>query len=426
MNHASLHRASTSDRMAQSPARQAGPTQGPALRIHAPDGLPDGSPPEPSLEWTWPQFFRDYVRPRMRQQIVSHHRRRRGIEPYTEAVGHWKRLSGNPTLDATSRQHCDRFVRRLFRLPGRRGPKSLFRWSARRRAWLRVRPQPEAAAREKLLARPERDYRVRPRISQNTVRKICAQVETVFRWAGESSKRLPHAVDLFVGVDGGGRPRRRPWLDSPSRVEGDERIFTRLELMAWLDACRYSESPQIEGVAPADWWRALVRFIYYTGMRIGSVLAARYAWIAEKEGSAWLNMPGRRMKGKRPESICLTARTMAVLDSIRRPGRDRIFAWPWPASGSHQQLYFECERLQELAGIPPERRFRFHAIRACAGDTLYDLDPEMAREALCHKDLRTTEASYTRKATRSRRRAAAAAMPELDARQGQKTLFDRD
>ena len=139
-----------------------------------------------------------------------------------------------------------------------------------------------------------------------------------------------------------------------------------------------------------------------------------------------MDVPVEAMKAQRAEAICLKPQTMAALESLRRPGRDVIFAWAFPASGSHQQLYQECERLQELAGIPPERRFRFHAIRACAGDTLYDLDPEMAREALCHKDLRTTEASYTRKATRSRRRAAAAAMPELDARQGQKTLFDRD
>ena len=289
-----------------------------------------------------------------------------------------------------------------------------------------MRPQPAADEAERLLARPQHDYAMKPRISQNTVHKIANQMEMLFRWAGPPSKRYPHTADLFVGSDRAGRPRRLPWLDSPAKIDGQERVFKRAELEAWLAHAAMPSSPDADDISPADWWRALLRVIYYTGLRIGSALKIRYSWIAEREGSRWLEMPGRAMKAKRPEPICLTDRTMAALESIRRPGRDVIFDWPWPASGSHQQLYRECERLQELAGIPPERRFRFHAIRACAGDTLYDLDPEMAREALCHKDLRTTEASYTRKATRSRRRAAAAAMPELDARQGQKTLFDRD
>ena len=50
-----------------SPARQAGPTAsparqaGPTLRLHAPEA--DTSPPEPSLDWTWPRFFARYVKP---------------------------------------------------------------------------------------------------------------------------------------------------------------------------------------------------------------------------------------------------------------------------------------------------------------------------------------------------------------------------
>ncbi len=416
MTHASRHPRPSSPLLPVSSSPPAA-----RLQIHDPES-PSPSSPEPSLDWTWPRFFRSYVRPRMKQEIASHKRRKRGIEPYKEAVGHWRRLTCNSSLGSTSREDCDSFVRRLFRLPGRRGPRLLFRRSRRWGSWLRVRPQPEPGERQRLLARAERDYRLCRRITQNTVHKICNQMEIVFHWAGLPSKKLRHAADLFSGADAEGRPRRLPWLDSPGRIDGDERVFTQPELLAWLAACRYAACPQIAGVAPADWWRALIRVIYYTGLRKGTVLAARYTWIVEKEGDRWLEVPGRAMKAKRPEPICLKSNAMAAIDSIRRPGRDVIFDWPWPACGSHQPLYVECERLQELAGIPPERRFRFHAIRACAGDALYDLNPEMAREALCHKDLRTTEQSYTRKATRRARRAAAAAMPELG--EGQRTLFE--
>jgi integrase len=351
----------------------------------------------------------------MRQQITIHRRRNRGLEPYGETVAHWRRLSGNPTIGETAREHCETFVRLLFRLPGRRGPKTPFRWSARRHCWLRLPKGAQAKAGDRLL----------PRISQNTVRKLCGQMEMLFRWAGAPSKRFRDAADLFVGLDAAGHPRRVPWLDSPPKAEGAERVFTRDELVAWVGACRWASAPQIEGVLAADWWRALIRVIYYTGLRIGSALAARYSWIVQREGDCWLEMPAQAMKAKRAEPICLKAAAVAALDSIRRPGRDLIFAWPWPPSGSHRALYQECERLQDLAGIPPQRRFRFHAIRACAGDVLYELNPEMAREALCHKDLRTTMESYTAKTTRRRRRAAAAAMPELTTGEGQRTLFEK-
>ena len=81
----------------------------------------DTPPAKPSLDWTWPAFFNRYVKHCMKCQTHSRKRRKRGIEPYREAVGHWKRLTRNPTLGDTTRDDCDQFVRRLFRLPGRRG-----------------------------------------------------------------------------------------------------------------------------------------------------------------------------------------------------------------------------------------------------------------------------------------------------------------
>jgi integrase len=357
----------------------------------------------------------------MQAQVAGRKRRDRGIEPYCEAVGHWKRLSGDPTLGETSREDCERFERRLFRLPGRRGPKLLFRRSAKCRAWLRVSGQPEAAQIDRLLAREEHDYRLLPAISQNTVHKICCQMESLFRWAGPTSKRCRQALDLFSGIDREGRPRRLPWLDSPAKTEGAERVFTREEIVRWLAVCRYAREPRIEGLTPEAWWRALLVTLYYTALRIGTALAARYSWIERDGLDSWLNVPGEAMKAQRPEPICLKPPVMAALESIRRPGCDVAFRWPWPPSGSRQALYREKNRLLDLAGIAAERHFGFHAIRACAGDALYDLDPEMAREALCHRDLRTTEQSYVRKATRRKRRAAAAAMPAL----GERTLFEK-
>ena len=166
-----------------------------------------------------------------------------------------------------------------------------------------------------------------------------------------------------------------------------------------------------------------MQFLYYTAARIGTALEARYSWITQEQGDYWLNVPAASMKAKRPEPICLKPPVMAALESLQRPDRDLIFPWPFPPSGSHNSLYNEKERLQTLAGIPKERRFGFHAIRACGGDTLFAISPELARDALCHRGSRTTERHYTRAKTRQAQRAAAAAFPPLPD-EGQNTLFD--
>ena len=111
----------------------------------------DTSSVRPSLDWTWPAFFNRYLKRCMKRQAHSRKRRKRGIEPYREAAGHWKRLTRNPTLGDTTRDDCDTFVRRLFRLPGRRGEKALFRRSARLRSWQRIKPPSSPGEVERLL-----------------------------------------------------------------------------------------------------------------------------------------------------------------------------------------------------------------------------------------------------------------------------------
>ena len=94
------------------------------------------------------------------------------------------------------------------------------------------------------------------KISQNTVHKICSQMEMIFHWSGPPSKQLRDAADLMVGQDAGGRLRRVPWLDAPRRVQGAERVFTREEIVLWLRACRHANAPHVQGITPETWWRA--------------------------------------------------------------------------------------------------------------------------------------------------------------------------
>ena len=59
-------------------------------------------------------------------------------------------------------------------------------------------------------------------------------MEMLFHWAGPPSKRMRDAADLFIGQDASGQPRRLPWIDLPTKVEGAEQVFTREEIVLWL------------------------------------------------------------------------------------------------------------------------------------------------------------------------------------------------
>ena len=64
--------------------------------------------------------------------------------------------------------------------------------------------------------------------------------------------------------------------------------------------------PKIVGVDPADWWRTLICFAYFTGLRVTALMSVEYSMIDNE----WINVPARlskRRKGKRqflhPEAI---------------------------------------------------------------------------------------------------------------------------
>ena len=410
MDHASLHRAPTSDRMTQSPARQAGPTQGPALRIHAPDGLPDGSPPEPSLDWTVPQLFCAMPAPSCGSRCM----------PKAAGAGHRALPRGRGPLAAilprpAARRRDARALRpfRPLALFAARaaGTETLFRWSPRWRSWRRVGPACRAgltaAETELLLGRPEHDYALKPPIAQNTVRRHCNRL---------NAAALGRAADEALPARG--RPVHRLRCVGPAQAaaldrraaqgRGRERIFTRAEIVAWLGACRYASSPAIGGITPEAWWRALLTLLYYTSCRIGTALAARYDWIGEEGLDRWLDVPGAAMKSRRPESLCLKPAAMAALESIRRPGREVIFAWPWPPSGSRQQLYQEKNRLFAVRRHPG-RAASASTPSAPAAATRSTNSTRKRRQRLCHRDSRTTKATlhaeeHARSGRRPRRR----------------------
>lgn len=383
------------------------------------------SPPEPtpatrtssgglSLDLTLSQFYQTYIKPRLEEQIAHDLRRPRGLECYEQSLSHWVAITGDPPLrtladealwDGAAGEErpttCERFVAALYRLPGRgRGPQALYQHDPASGLWLKVDPQPEADELARLVTQP--GYRLAKVISQNSVRRDCVALEFLIRWAGPRTKRHKKAANLFL--DKHGVPLPLPWFDAPPPVEPDEeKFFIQGDIEAMLRVVDRMVCPVLAAVSPAAWWDSFLRFMVYTGVRIGTALAAEYSWV---QGN-WLRVPRKGMKGSRAETFYLSRAALEAIEAIRRPGRAKIFEWPC----HRRHLDRAFVRLQKLAGIPaPRLGYKFHAIRKLTGDLLFARDPSHAQHALGHSSMGTTLRSYVKRANR---RAAMESIPEL-------------
>ncbi len=103
--------------------------------------------------------------------------------------------------------------------------------------------------------------------------------------------------------------------------------------------------PKIVGVDPADWWRTLICFAYFTGLRVTALMSVEYSMIDNE----WINVPARlskRRKGKRqflhPE----------VIEHINRIRSERAIILEWPRwATTKRTAYLRFRHPQNAAGI---------------------------------------------------------------------------
>ena len=228
--------------------------------------------------------------------------------------------------------------------------------------------------------------------SPRTADKHCGVMAAIVGYAGprDAAHRRTATDEGLFGLDRRGNPRSapvRPVIDIPPRDE-PEQVFSLTEIELILAMCHIARLPRVSGVRPAAWWRALLRFLYNSGFRIGETLALRREDLHRQGNLTYVKSRRENAKQGRAKVHVQNSHAIAALKSLPTVG----IVFPWPHA--FMTLNRELKRIEEAAGIAEDRRFAFHAFRRLNGTELYGMDPAAAQENLGHESMRTTIGSY--------------------------------
>lgn len=334
----------------QNPRAPQTPPPGPRLSVFRPDEEPARRAPAPGHGRQWTRLFPEMTLSEFHgsyfEKVALIDASQGTIVSYGESVGHWHDLTGDPPLKSIDEWAVGEFLEGLKQLPGRK-PGTL--------------------------------------MSAYTRRKHARQVSTVLERAGPkgSDKKSRKNCDLI---------ELPPVIDLP-RVDHDPpaAAFTLEELAALYQAAGGQTRPQIAGVEPGDWWRAVITVAFFAGLRRGELLRCRYEHLKPAaDATAELFVPGsgcgRSRRGKR---LLLVPAAAGWIEKIRTP---RALIFPWP----HDLRYLDTHyrRLVERAGVAWFEGKAWHRFRQSHATELCQISAVAATVSLGHGNAATTLEHY--------------------------------
>lgn len=209
------------------------------------------------------------------------------------------------------------------------------------------------------------------KIQSNTVRKHLVTIQGIFQLAGPATPEMEDAAGVLESP-----PRiKKPPVAYPEEVE----MLELPEIGAWLDVCHTAIMPEISGIEPADWWKAVVVFAYNVPFRLETLLHLRWEWLKKEEGEHWLKVPAWALKGRKPRpAFYVNSHALAALERLRGIPAEASGGNIFPMPNSVSWLHTQRRRLLEAAGIPEQRRFGFHALRKCCNTELQKMKADAA------------------------------------------------
>lgn len=198
--------------------------------------------------------------------------------------------------------------------------------------------------------------------------------------ANDKRKRI-HALWTWLAKRG----QVQQWPTTPQLPEPRKipTAWTLDELERLIVACRFQPG-WIAGVKAGHWWYALHLVLWDTGERIGAIM--QLAWPAVDLARGWITVPAEIRKGKAADAAHRIApSTVDALRAIENPVRDLVF--PWDRGETY--LWGRYAAILKQAGLPADRRHKFHAMRRSVASHVKRLGGD-AQQALGHESAATT------------------------------------
>ena len=157
---------------------------------------------------------------------------------------------------------------------------------------------------------------------------------------------------------------------------------------------RAAESaPGDVGDVPAElWWTSLLLSLYDSAARISAMMSVQWSDVDLDGGS--LLIRAEKQKQKSDQRHVLHPETLALLSKLRDITGGGGSVWPWPYSRLYLWQKFRTQ-IAKPAGLPDNRRFRFHSIRRTS---LTIIASKLGLDAACrmadHSSAAVTKRSY--------------------------------
>lgn len=172
-------------------------------------------------------------------------------------------------------------------------------------------------------------------------------------------------------------------INCPDRIPDS---YNDDEIKALMNACK-AQKGMVGSIPASDWWLTLLSVIYDSAERIGAIMQTEATAL---DSSGYLTVKGEHRKNsKRDKRYRLQPITVERIKAIKRPGEKLLFPWPY----SYVYLFKRYGKILESAGLPNNRRSKFHKVRRTTASR-FEAQHGNATELLDHQSRSTTKKAY--------------------------------
>lgn len=229
--------------------------------------------------------------------------------------------------------------------------------------------------------------------SPSTFNKLRRHILAIMNRLGPPIKGNPEGLQILDGF---------VYVRKAKENEKLPRVATDEELNSIYKASSEATWPQFEFGAPA-WWRAVIVFLYNTGLRRNDFLSLETKEVKLSSGCIEFDAEKTGKDRRLPLHP-------SVIEHFQAIWSDRKLVFPKPHG--LKQLYQQWYSIQAAAEISEENYLTFHQLRSTCGSNLFERSPGAAQEMLGHSSIETTRRSYANMSNNLVQMALTARQPE--------------